>query len=187
MVLSTSLKWVWAIRSGDLTGELGRVGAADQQVTGVQAQRHRRALEDPLDLVAGLDHGADVRVQHGAARRARLHGRRCGRGFAAAAPSRRRRVPGGCHIRRARRPPTAPAFWRRSRRSRRGCGRSPAAGRSGRCISTGVKPPTAVRWWVSSTLAIWSGSAGRKPSGPSSVADRPMSCISASTRSGVSW
>ena len=38
-----------------------------------------------------------------------------------------------------------------------------------------------------STPAIWSGSAGRKPSGPSSVAASPTSRISPSTRLGESW
>ena len=47
-----------------LAGQLGRVGAADQQVPGVQAQVDRGALKDPLDLGAVLDHGADVGVQH---------------------------------------------------------------------------------------------------------------------------
>src|SRR6266568_4176585 len=48
-----------------LPGQLGRVGAADQQVAGVQAERDGRALKHPLDLLAALHHGADVRVQHG--------------------------------------------------------------------------------------------------------------------------
>jgi hypothetical protein len=51
---------------GRLAGELGRVGAADEQVPGVQAQRDRRAVEHPLHLGGVLDHRADVRVQHGA-------------------------------------------------------------------------------------------------------------------------
>ena len=48
-----------------LPGQFGRVGPADEQVAGVQAQRDGRTLEHPADLVAALDHGADVRVQHG--------------------------------------------------------------------------------------------------------------------------
>ena len=51
---------------GGLPGEVGRVGAADQQVAGVQAQRDRGPAEHPLHLVAVLDHGAHVGVQHGA-------------------------------------------------------------------------------------------------------------------------
>ena len=58
---------------------------------------------------------------------------------------------------------------------------------SGRYMTTGVNPPTAVRRWSASTVAICCGSAGRKPSGPSSVAARPTSRISASTRAGASW
>ena len=50
----------------DLTGEFGRVGPTDQQVPGVQAERYLRSLQDPLHVVAGFDHGSDVRVQHGA-------------------------------------------------------------------------------------------------------------------------
>ena len=49
---------------GGLPGEVRRVGAADQQVTGVQAQRDGGAAEHPLHLVAVLDHGAHVGVQH---------------------------------------------------------------------------------------------------------------------------
>jgi len=58
------LKWVCAIRSGAcLVSSAGR--SADEQVAGVQAQRDGRTLEHPADLVAALDHGPDVRVQHG--------------------------------------------------------------------------------------------------------------------------
>ena len=49
-----------------LPGQLGRVGAADQQVAGVQAQRDGRAFQHALHFAAALDHGADVRVQDGA-------------------------------------------------------------------------------------------------------------------------
>jgi hypothetical protein len=49
---------------GSLAGQLGRVGAADEQMAGVQAEVDRGADEDPLDLGAVLDHGADVGVQH---------------------------------------------------------------------------------------------------------------------------
>ena len=49
---------------GYLPGQFGGVGAADEQVTGVQAQGDRGALEHPLHLVAVLDHGSDVRMQH---------------------------------------------------------------------------------------------------------------------------
>jgi hypothetical protein len=49
-----------------LPGQLGRVGAADQQVPGVQAERDLRAVQHPLHLVRVLHHGSDVRVQHGA-------------------------------------------------------------------------------------------------------------------------
>ena len=50
---------------GRLAGQLRRVGAADQQVPGVEAQRDARAVEYPLHVVRVLDHGPDVRVQHG--------------------------------------------------------------------------------------------------------------------------
>ena len=49
-----------------LPGELGGVGAADEQVPGVQAQRDGRPVEHPLHLGGVLDHRADVRVQNGA-------------------------------------------------------------------------------------------------------------------------
>ena len=51
---------------GGLAGELGGVGAADEQVSGVQAQGDRRAVQHPLHLGGVLDHRADVRVQDGA-------------------------------------------------------------------------------------------------------------------------
>ncbi len=41
-----------------------RVGAADEQVPGVQAQADPAAGKHVLDIAAGLDHGANVRV-HG--------------------------------------------------------------------------------------------------------------------------
>ena len=58
-----------------LPGQLGRVRPADQQVAGVQAQRDGRAVEYPLDLIAALDHSADVRVQDGADAARRRPGR----------------------------------------------------------------------------------------------------------------
>ena len=61
---STSFIWVWAIRWGYLPGKFGWIRAANEQVTGVQAQGDRGALEHPLHLVAVLDHGSDVRMEH---------------------------------------------------------------------------------------------------------------------------
>ena len=49
---------------GCLPSELGRVGAADEQVTGVQAQRDRGTLQDSLHLGAVLDHRAHVWVEY---------------------------------------------------------------------------------------------------------------------------
>ncbi len=49
---------------GNLTGEVGRIGASDQDVPGVQAQRDRRALEHTLYVGTGLHQRSDVRVQH---------------------------------------------------------------------------------------------------------------------------
>jgi hypothetical protein len=45
--------------------EVDRVGAADQQVPGVDAEQHVGVVDEPLHLGVGLDVGADVRVQHG--------------------------------------------------------------------------------------------------------------------------
>ena len=42
---------------------LGRIGTADEQVPGVQAERDGRARQYPPHVVTGLDHRADVRVQ----------------------------------------------------------------------------------------------------------------------------
>ena len=39
-----------------------RVGAGRGEVAGVDAQPHVRVVQDPLDLLAGLDQGPDVRV-----------------------------------------------------------------------------------------------------------------------------
>ena len=49
-----------------LIGQDGGVGAPDEQVACVQAQGDGRPVEDTLYVVSGLNHGADVRVQHGA-------------------------------------------------------------------------------------------------------------------------
>ena len=48
-----------------LQGEGERICPADQQVAGVQAQLDARALQHPVHIAAGLDHGSDVRMQHG--------------------------------------------------------------------------------------------------------------------------
>lgn len=45
--------------------KVGGVCPADEQMTGVQAQRDGRAVEYPLHLGARLDQCADVRVQNG--------------------------------------------------------------------------------------------------------------------------
>jgi hypothetical protein len=50
---------------GRLPGQLGRIGTADEQVPGVQAERDGRARQHPPHVVTGLDHRADVRVQDG--------------------------------------------------------------------------------------------------------------------------
>ena len=42
-----------------------RVRAADEQVPGVQTQPDHTAGKNPLDIVRGLDHRADVRVHSG--------------------------------------------------------------------------------------------------------------------------
>ena len=44
-------------------GQLSRVGAGDEKVAGVQAERDRAAVQDPADLVGLFHHGPDVRVQ----------------------------------------------------------------------------------------------------------------------------
>ena len=49
---------------GSLTRQVDRIGAADQQVAGVQAQGDGRAVEHSQDLVALLDHRSDVRVDN---------------------------------------------------------------------------------------------------------------------------
>jgi len=49
--------------AGDLAGQRGRVGAADQQVPGVEAERDRRTVQHPLHFRGVLHHRADVRVQ----------------------------------------------------------------------------------------------------------------------------
>src|SRR5205823_9530335 len=49
-----------------LTGEIGGIGTTDEQVTGVEAQRDRRAVENVLYFRALFDHRAYVRVQDGA-------------------------------------------------------------------------------------------------------------------------
>ena len=53
---------------GDAVGggadQLHRIGTADEQVPGVQAQRDRRSVQHPGDLVLVFDHGAHMRVQH---------------------------------------------------------------------------------------------------------------------------
>ena len=46
-------------------GEFERIGAADQQMAGVQAQRDRRTRQHPVHFGACLDDGADVRMQYG--------------------------------------------------------------------------------------------------------------------------
>ena len=43
-------------------GELERVGAAEREVAGVEADRHGRLVEEPVELVGGLDQRVDVRV-----------------------------------------------------------------------------------------------------------------------------
>jgi hypothetical protein len=49
---------------GRLAGQHGRVGAADEQMPGIQAQGDPGAVQDLLYLLAGLDHGADVGMQY---------------------------------------------------------------------------------------------------------------------------
>ena len=48
-----------------LQGQRERIRPADQQMAGVQAQLDARALQNPVHIAAGLDHGSDVRMQHG--------------------------------------------------------------------------------------------------------------------------
>ena len=50
---------------GGFADERRRIGAADQQVTGVQAQRDRRAVKDAAHVVVRLHDGADMRVKAG--------------------------------------------------------------------------------------------------------------------------
>ena len=47
-----------------LPGKFGGIGAAHEQVTGVQAQADRRALAHPVNVVAVLDHRSHMRMQH---------------------------------------------------------------------------------------------------------------------------
>ena len=49
---------------GYLSGKFGWIRATDEQVTGVQAQGDRGALEHPLHLLAVLDHRSDMWVEH---------------------------------------------------------------------------------------------------------------------------
>ncbi len=46
-----------------LAGDGQRIGAGDEQVAGVEAQRHIRALEQAPDVFLALDHRAVVRVK----------------------------------------------------------------------------------------------------------------------------
>jgi len=49
---------------GYLSGKFGWIRATDEQVTGVQAQGDRGALEHPLHLLAVLDHRSDMWMEH---------------------------------------------------------------------------------------------------------------------------
>jgi hypothetical protein len=49
---------------GVAADEVGRIHAADQQVTGVDAPRYVGVLERPLDVSGRLDDRAGVRMQH---------------------------------------------------------------------------------------------------------------------------
>ena len=172
-----------AVRHG--LGQLQRIGAADQQVPGVQAQRDRRTLQHPVDVGAGLDHGADVRVQHRQQATLGGDGRPAGPGWRAASPTGPRRGRGVSRIRRnpvaaASTTTPAPAATRDSS----GPARSSAGSWSASCSTTGTNPPTHARSCWRRTDFSSSVSVGRKPSGPSSVAVSPAPRISPSTRSG---
>ena len=139
-----------------------------------------------VHLAAGLDHGPDVRMQHREHAAIRGRRRRAGRDWPAALPIGRRRVWAANRIRRCPSPRPAPERSPRKPPAHRagaamsGSGSCPAS-----CSSTGTKVPTQLSPYESSSAVSSSGSDGRKPSGPNSVADRPTSRISASTRSGV--
>ena len=119
-----------------LAGQLQRIGAADQQVPGVQAQRDLRTGQHAVDVAAGL---APSCRHAGAAPRARpapLLRRPADRDWQAAWPTGRRRASGGSRIRRCRSP--------RPARERRPC--RPPARRAGlRCRGSGSCPASCSR------------------------------------------
>ena len=57
------MTWTWAMRPAASAANYGWVVAADQEVAGVQAPLHRRAIEDLTDVVGGLDERPGVRMQ----------------------------------------------------------------------------------------------------------------------------
>ena len=121
-----------------------RVRAADQQVAGVQAQRDPRAGQQPVHVRAGLDHGADVRVQAGRARRGRRRARPAGRALRTgsahpAASSSGRPVVAVEPVAAASTSTSAPAATKPASAS----STSGAGSWARSCSTTGTKPPTA--------------------------------------------
>ena len=164
--LSTSLRWVWAIRSGACRVEV-RPGRCRRSAGGrcPGTARSERAVQHPLHLVTVLDHGADVRVQHGpdaAARRpSSVEPVQVGR---AGAASRRRPGAGGCRSRPGRSTAdstrtSAPVGDEAAEDAvdARAAGRGPAVHEHRDETTDGVS------WCAASTRAIAAGSAGRKP------------------------
>ena len=151
---------VLRLRDGD------RVAAADEQVTGVEAQPDAAAGEHPVGLLARLDHGADVRVQGG--------------GEAASGGSlldpvevAQQRLPSRCRrARDGRRSPPARSP-RRARRSRRAPATS-AVHRpldlgegvvAGSWSTTGTNCPTALSPWAARRSALACGVGGEEAVG----------------------
>ena len=62
IAVSTSLRWTWATRSKIVDSELHGIGAADQQMAGVERPSNVGVCEYALDIVLGLDERAHVRM-----------------------------------------------------------------------------------------------------------------------------
>ena len=147
------------------------------------------AGEHPVDLVAGLDHRADVRVQGGD------HAPLLGPLRQPVEVGEQRLPPEVVEVRasrRSRRRRCAPPARRRPRPDARQASMNASTSGSGSCSRSwssdreeAADRPQAVLAQLPCALAC--GSSARKPGGPNSVAARPSARISPSTRSGASW
>ena len=129
-----------------LAGQLQRVGAADQQVAGVQAQLDRRPGQHPVHLGAVLHHRADMRMQHRQQAPCRRPRRRADPGWPAGWPTASRRASGGSRTRRSRSPRPAPRRRRPQPPAHRAARRCRAADRApASCSTTGTNAPDAAQ------------------------------------------